>query len=158
VNNLKILIVIMSIMFGSLVFADEKQSYPGAVNKTDIRLISEVRFNQKDALKKKFDDGNFSGWLSTDASWQIKGRVGHNRLLCATYELGVQLGKGAPACLNVKWIPGVYFGTRKNQCNSSTVLHTGGGEVPEFKTQLHQATCVRVVTNCFGKICEGAER
>jgi len=138
--------------------AAEKQTYPGAVNKTDIRLISESRFNPKDAVKKNFDDGNFSGWVSSDSNWIIKGRVPHSRLLCVTYELGVQLGKGAPACLNVKWITAVHYGTRRSQCNSAEMQHTGGGEVPEFKTRLLEATCVRIVTKCSGDACEGAEK
>ena len=156
VKKLSIYIIVL-ILTSSLVSADEKQSYPGAVNRTDIRLISESQFNPKDALKKTFQDGNFSGWLSTDANWYIKGRVPHTRLRCATYELGVQLGKGAPACLNVKWISGVHYGTRKSQCNSTTMEHSGGGEVPEFKTKLNDATCVRIITKCTG-VCEGAEQ
>jgi len=148
-------IALMSL--NTLVLAVEKQSYPGAVNKTDIRLISETQFNPKDAVRKNFGDGNFSGWVSTDSNWYIKGRVPHSRLRCVTYELGVQLGKGAPACLNVKWVSGVHYGTRKSQCNSSDMLHIGGGEVPEFKTVLREATCVRIVTRCSGGGCEGAE-
>jgi len=154
----KQIIYSLAIFFlSTLAPAEDKQSYPGAVNRTDIRLISETQFNPKNALKKKFQDGNFSGWLSTDTNWYIKGRVPHPRLLCATYELGVQLGKGAPACLNVKWIPGVHYGTRLNQCNSSDMEHVGGGEVLAFNAELYEATCVRIITKCTGA-CDGAEK
>jgi hypothetical protein len=141
----------------SSVAAQGEQGYPGAVKRVDLRLIDEVQYNANQPVRKTFADSEYSGWVSNDGNWFIKGNVVHTRLRCGTYQLGVQLGKGSPACLNVKWLSGVYYGTRREHCNSAVLVHQGGGEVEEIKLLVEQATCVRIVTKCTG-VCEHPEK
>ena len=107
--------------------------------------------NQTQALKMSFENNTVEGWVQDTGEWYIKGVVTHSRLLCATYELGIKLGRGDPACLNVQWLTEVAFGTMRRQCNSTPITHVGGGEAPAFQSALAQATCVQVVVKCTGK-------
>lgn len=147
-KKISLLILVSAVAFS--VSAEEESGYPGAVSKIDLPLVADTQFSQKHSLKKSFQDREVEGWLSEDTNWYIKGTVEHQRLRCATYRLGVQLGKGKPACLNVQWLTNVYYGTLRKQCNSAPVVHVGGGEMPELANLLTQATCVRVVTSCSG--------
>ena len=131
-------------------FGQDDVVYPGVVNKMDLPLSAETQFNSKQDLKMSFQYQDVEGWFSSDSNWYIKGMVTHNRLRCATYQLGIQLGKGKPACLNVEWISDVNYGTSKKHCNSAPLTHVGGGEMPELRNILRDATCVRVVTRCTG--------
>jgi hypothetical protein len=147
-NKVSVIIFLSSVVFS--VCAEQATGYPGAVSKIDLPLVAETQFNQKQSLKKTFREGDLEGWLSTDSNWYIKGTVTHTRLRCATYSLGIQLGKGNPACLNVKWLTRVSYGTSRKQCNSAPMIHAGGGDMPELANVLKEATCVRVVTRCTG--------
>lgn len=138
-----------------LTFLVNAESYPGAVKKYDIQLNQEMQFNKKQGTKKTFKSFNVEGWLSDNGEWHIKGTVTHNRLRCATYQLGVQLGKGNPACLNVEWVSDVQYGTTRQHCNSAPLEHVGGGKIPALSTILKDATCARVVVRCTG-ICDRA--
>lgn len=133
------------------------QNYPGAVKKYDLALQSSIQFNKNQPMKKSFQGGEVEGWLQDKGDWYIKGTVKHNRLRCATYQLGVQLGKGSPACINIEWLTDVEYGTLKQHCNSASLEHVGGGELPMLANVLKDATCVRVVVRCSGT-CDGAEK
>ena len=76
--------------------------------------------------------------------------VSHRRLRCGTYETGVQLGSGNPACSDVRWLTEVAFVARQRQCNSATRLHRGGGRFSEAAIRLEQASCLRLVVRCEG--------
>lgn len=138
----------MLMLLSPAVYAEQNAS--NIVRSIDIRLIEKTRFNKNEPIKKVFKDLEYEGWLNSEGDWNIQGKVSHNRLRCATYELGVQLGKGSPACLNVKWISGISYGTRKEQCNSVAMNHSGGGEIELLETKINDITCVKVVTKCTG--------
>jgi len=146
----KLILVVLFSIFVIPVSAQDESGYPGAVRKTDLPLTGDMQFNKQQVLKKSFRDFEVEGWLSSDSNWYIKGTVTHQRLRCATYSLGVQLGKGNPACLNVEWLTNVQYGTQKKHCNSAPLIHVGGGEMPELRNLLSEATCVRIVTRCSG--------
>ena len=100
--------------------------------------------------KKNFQGQGMQGWLDETGAWQIRGEVHHNRLRCGTYETGIQLGRGNPACAAVEWFTGIEYTTRLRHCNSATRLHEGGGEFPEAAEHLEAVSCVRVVVRCEG--------
>jgi len=145
------ILLITSIFFTLLsapLHADDSKS--GIVKSMDFQLIEKTRYNKNEPLKKVFKDFEYEGWFNSDGEWTIKGAVAHSRLRCATYELGVQLGKGAPACLNIEWFSETSYGTRQQQCNSVTMTHSGGGQSEVIKSKIQEATCVRVVLRCTG--------
>lgn len=146
----KILLFTSSFILLAPVYGDDDIDDPGVVKTVDLPLTAEMRFTEEQPLRKTFQDDGVKGWLTSDSEWFINGTVSHSRLRCATYRLGVQLGKGHPGCLNTEWVTGVQYGTRQTQCNSATLIHEGGGEMPELSDILKDATCVRVVTHCEG--------
>jgi hypothetical protein len=146
----KILLVTSSFILIAPVFAEDDGEDAGVMKTVDLPLSEEIRFDEKQPLRKSFHGFAVEGWLNSESEWSIKGTVSHSRLRCATYRLGVQLGKGHPGCLNTEWVTGISYGTRETQCNSATLVHQGGGEMPALTTQLKDATCVRVVTQCKG--------
>lgn len=147
-NSTLLITSIYLVFMSSPLQADNSKS--GIVKSMDIRLIEKTRFNKNEPLKKLFKDLEYEGWFNSEGEWNIKGTVAHGRLRCATYELGVQLGKGSPACLNIEWFTEISYGTRKEQCNSVTMTHSGGGQSEVFKSKIQEATCVKVVTRCTG--------
>ena len=48
--------------------------------------------------RRPFRDFNVSGWLDENGYWGVHAEVSHGRIRCATYETGVQIGRGRPAC------------------------------------------------------------
>jgi hypothetical protein len=101
-------------------------------------------------LTKTFRQGETRGWISENGAWAISSAVTHTRLRCATYEVGIQLGQGAPDCNAVRWLTNVQYGTRQEHCNSATRVHRGGGTLPDGSRLFETSTCVRVVTRCSG--------
>lgn len=96
-----------------------------------------------------FRDFNVSGWVDEKGFWQIRSEVSHGRIRCAIYDVGVQLGRGRPACNNVDWLTKVEYAPRVRHCNSATRVHSGGGRF--FDTLAVEATnCARVVVRCEG--------
>ncbi len=154
-NKIVVSTLLLTCIFSG--YTNAETAYTGAVRKVDLPLVAETQFNPKQALKKSFEASDLKGWLSADSDWFIEGTVTHQRLRCASYELGIQLGKVSPACLNVEWLTDVQYGTRKKHCNSATLVHVGGGEMPELRNILKDATCVKVVTRCTGT-CDRAEQ
>lgn len=129
---------------------NSNDSVSGVTNNTKLPLVESIQTNKAQAIKKSFQGDTVEGWLQQNGDWFIKGTVTHTRLRCATYQLGVQIGKGNPSCLNVEWISEIQYGTMQQQCNSAPVQHTGGGNMPELQNLLKQATCVQVVVKCTG--------
>lgn len=99
---------------------------------------------------KAFQGRDIEGEVDASGAWSIRAAVTHTRLRCATYETGIQLGQGDAACSSVRWLSNVEFGTRQTHCNSATLIHAGGGELPVTRDVLDQSNCVRVVTRCTG--------
>lgn len=90
------------------------------------------------------------GWVDDTGAWQIEAEVDHGRFLCASYEVGIQLGVGDPACSNVTWLTEPEFVTRLRHCNHATRLHTGRGRFTDPADRIDEANCVRVVVRCEG--------
>ena len=122
----------------------------GVSNNTQLPLIAVMQGNNSQASQKSFQGNEVEGWFQQTGDWYIKGVVAHHRLRCATYQLGIQLGKGNPSCLNVEWLTAVNYGTMQEQCNSASVQHVGGGNLPELRKVLDQATCVQISIKCSG--------
>ncbi len=97
-----------------------------------------------------FQHRESSGRIEKDGVWTITGPVTHNRIRCATYETGIQFGKGNPACSHVKWLTGIEYGTRQTHCNSATLIHRGGGKFTDVEGVFGTLTCARAVTRCSG--------
>ncbi len=116
----------------------------------ELKRASTSGFNDPPADTKVFQWGDSSGRIQNTGSWHITSTVHHTRLLCATYEVGIQLGQGNSACSQVGWLTDVKYGTRRTQCNSATLIHTGGGEIDQMGRIFDNATCARVVVRCEG--------
>jgi hypothetical protein len=127
------------------------ENVSGVTSNTSLPLVPTIQPNKSSPLKKSFQSNEVEGWLQSNGDWFIKGTVTHQRLRCATYQLGIKLGKGNPGCLNVEWVSDVQYGTMQQQCNSAPVLHTGGGNMPELQNLLQKASCVQVVVKCTGQ-------
>lgn len=100
--------------------------------------------------RKTFGSQGMQGWLDDTGAWQLKGEVHHGRLRCGSYQTGIQLGVGNPACSAVEWLTGVEYVTRLRHCNSASRLHAGGGEFANAANRLEEVSCVRVVIRCEG--------
>lgn len=100
--------------------------------------------------RRSFEQFDVEGELSATGVWSIEGVVEHRGLRCATYEMGLQIGRGASACQAVEWYNAVQYGTRERHCNSASLVHKGSGTHELSRDQLISATCVRVVTRCSG--------
>lgn len=90
------------------------------------------------------------GWLQDTGAWNISAPVAHPRLRCATYETGIQLGQGNPACSDVQWLANVQFRTRPTHCGAATPIHTGGGEFAAMNDIFEASAGERVATRCDG--------
>ncbi len=100
--------------------------------------------------RKTFQGKGIEGWLDQTGAWQLKGEVHHTRLRCGSYELGIQLGRGSPACSEVDWLTGVEFVTRLRHCNSASRLHVGGGQFASLVGRFAEVGCARVLVRCEG--------
>jgi hypothetical protein len=97
-----------------------------------------------------FRGPDIRGSVRSGGTWEITRPISHGRIRCATYETGIQLGQGDPACSYVQWITAVDYGTRQTHCNSATRVHAGGGELSDIGARFPSLNCVRVVTRCEG--------
>lgn len=127
--------------------APAAQSRVLQVMELPIRLPQLV--TEGEPIRRTFQDFNVSGWLDEKGNWSIRSEVSHGRIRCATYETGVQLGKGRSACSNVEWLTPVKFVTRVRHCNSAVRIHTGGGRFHDAEV-VETANCARVVVRCEG--------
>lgn len=102
------------------------------------------------SMTRTFRGSWASGEVDTTGAWQFRSEVQHGRLRCATYEVGMQLGRGNPQCADARWVTGVEYGTRVRQCNSATRIHNGSGRFSSTGNRFAEANCVRVVLRCQG--------
>lgn len=96
-------------------------------------------------------EGN--AWLKQTGQWHAESWIKHTHFRCAHYRLGIQFGKGEPACLNVKWYGDPVYISRKRQCNNVSVHHTGSSEQRSLVDAFSEVTCARQVIKCSG-VCD----
>ena len=120
------------------------------VNRVDIDLRPVKEMDGDASFRRSFERRDIEGGFTESGAWTVKGVVPHTRLLCGIYEMGLQVGRGEPACTAVEWYSDIQFRTRERQCNSASILHSGRGTLPLSREQLINANCVRVVTRCSG--------
>ena len=89
------------------------------VNTLDVPLKLSSKPNAEQAVSKEFSQGEARGSIQQTGVWNISAVVVHTRLRCGTYETGIQLGIGNPACSDVEWLTDMDYGTRRTQCNSA---------------------------------------
>jgi hypothetical protein len=99
---------------------------------------------------KVFRLGDSRVELQPSGAWSVRNSVVHSRLRCANYETGVQAGKGDAACSSVEWFTPVEYVSRRSQCNSAPLVHTGEGQFKGMKPLFTDTNCVRVVVRCEG--------
>ena len=101
-------------------------------------------------FRREFEQRDIQGTVNDAGRWTIEDVVNHTRLLCGTYEVGVQLGRGASGCSQAQWYHEPEYGTRERHCNSASRIHAGGGTLPVTRQQVEAANCVRVLVRCSG--------
>ena len=135
------------------VASDENQPAQGrVVRQFELPLVSSAQTFSGQPSRSTFQKQGIQGWLDETAAWHISGEVDHGRLRCATYETGLQLGRGNPGCSNVEWLTDVEYATRLRHCNSAKRLHVGDGRFSGMANRLEEVSCVRVTVRCEG-IC-----
>lgn len=120
------------------------------VGQVDLRVTPAEQVGTDQPARITFGQQGMRGWLDETGAWHIRREIRHGRLRCATYETGIQLGRGSPACTNVDWQTGVDYATRLRHCNSAARLHEGGGRFAVTGNALEGVTCVRAVVRCEG--------
>jgi hypothetical protein len=137
---------------------DQQQQTSGENQPGQGRIVRQVELpveslgqsGSDQTLKKTFQRQGIQGWVDETGAWHLSSEVQHGRLRCATYETGIQLGKGNPRCSEVEWLTGIEYGTRLLHCNSAARVHVGGGNFSSAAPRLEEVTCVRVVVRCEG--------
>ena len=125
---------------------------------TDSRIVNTMDLALEPTLKNGADQGAVRTFQGTEThgsigetgTWNLRTGVTHNRLRCATYETGIQLGKGNPACTKVEWQTDISYGSSRRHCNSAVMIHQGSGKFTGSNDIYQSSTCVRVVTKCTG--------
>ena len=131
--------------------SDENQSAQGRiVRQFELPLVSSAQTRSGQTSRSTFQKQGIQGWLDETGAWHISGEVHHGRLRCATYETGIQPGRGNPGCSNVEWLTDIEYVTRMRHCNSAKRLHVGEGRFSGMENRLEGASCVRVVVRCEG--------
>ena len=120
------------------------------VRQVELTVASSAAAVPGQASRKTFQKQGVQGWLDETGAWHIEGEVDHGRLRCGTYQMGIQFGRGNPACSAAEWLTGVEYATRLRHCNSATRLHTGGGRFPQAGNRFEEVNCVRVLVRCEG--------
>ena len=130
----------------------EGQSPDGSriVRTLDVPLNAVPADGAGQPVTREFQGRDVSGRIDESGTWTIRTKVVHSRLRCATYETGIQLGRGNAGCADAEWSGPVQFGTRQTQCNSAAVIHTGGDELALPQDAIEGSNCVRVLTRCTG--------
>ena len=101
-------------------------------------------------LDFEFRPSESTAWMNASGDFHLRGWVKHASLLCATYQMGMRFGIGAPGCLNVEWISDPIYVTSQYQCNGARVEHDGGDTAPAMGEQIAKITCVERVIRCSG--------
>lgn len=120
------------------------------VNTIDLVLDPSSKSGTDESAVRKFQGTETRGSLDETGAWNLSTAVTHNRLRCAAYETGIQLGTGNPACKQVEWQTEISFGSNRTHCNSAVLMHKGSGKFTGINDIYQAATCVRVITKCTG--------
>ena len=131
---------------------------PGTEPEDEFRVISraEIVLDPSSAeiaeqpFSRSFERLNTRGSIEDSGQWTIEQVVNHTRLRGGTYQVGIQLGRGAPACMRPVWLSEPQYGTLARHCNSASRIHSGGGTLPVTREQVSSASCVRVLVRCAG--------
>jgi hypothetical protein len=83
---------------------EEPSNGPRIVSTIDLVLDPSSKSGSDDSAVRKFHGIETRGSLDETGAWNLSTAVAHNRLRCATYETGIRLGKGNPACTQVEWL------------------------------------------------------
>lgn len=131
--------------------AGQGQSGQGRiVRQVELPLRSSAHSPEGQPARRSFEAKGTQGWLDASGAWQINREVHHGRLRCGSYETGIQLGRGNPACSSVEWLTNVEYATRLRHCNSASRVHAGGGSFSHVADRLEAVSCVRIVVRCEG--------
>ena len=101
----------------------------------------------------EFEFGDIKAVIKEDGFAAVEGPIKHNRLRCATYQIGLQLGQGEYACTNVKWLTEPVYITLKKHCNSALLPHQGNKNIPGFQKVFPDVTCAKRLIRCTG-VCD----
>lgn len=101
--------------------------------------------------RSTFQRQGMRGWLDVTGAWHLRREVEHGRLRCATYQAGLQLGRGDRSCAGVEWLTEVRYLPALKHCNRATRLHEGNGRFTRsVNGGLETVNCVRVQVRCEG--------
>ena len=146
-----ILMVSCVVMQQAATAADEDSATASRiVNTMDLPLNPTSKNGTDQKAGRTFQGTETQGSIGEAGAWNLSTGVTHNRLRCATYETGIQLGKGNPACTKVEWLTEADFGSSRRHCNSAVMIHKGSGKLTGSNDVYQTSTCVRVVTKCTG--------
>lgn len=112
-----------------------------------------MKFSDKSLDKLDFKFSGASAWLNKDGDWHINGKVKHNRIRCANYQLGIKFGTGKSGCNNVVWTTDYQYGTNVKQCNSAFLGHIGGGTFYDLANNISTISCAKIDIRCYGNGC-----
>ena len=144
--TLLILAFPIQVLFGTIVHAEKKVRRFS----TEAVIVGNLGLpNEKSKLN--FNFGQAEAWLNTDGDWAIQGTVKHGHLLCASYQMGIRFGAGAPGCTNVKWVSKTRYVTFRKQCNQARLNHRGGDSNPALASDFERITCAQQVISCSGR-------
>ena len=149
---LSIILLVSSAVIVQMAIAadDESASDSRIVNTMDLALNPSSKIATDQGAGRTFQGTETQGSIDETGAWNLSTAVTHNRLRCATYETGIQLGKGNPACTKVEWLTEADFVSSRRHCNSAVMIHKGNGKFTGSKDVYQASTCVRVVTKCTG--------
>jgi len=151
-RSISVLIVLATAMLlvGCTKPTAQPESSYRIMQRTEIPLQPMVQPPEGQPFRRSFDQRDNEGWISDDGRWSVTGVVDHTHFRCGTYEVGIQLGRGVSACAQPEWFNEPQYGTRERQCNSASLIHTGGATLPVSREQVIAANCVRVLVRCSG--------
>ena len=153
-----VFLLVVCCLLASCAANDQQQAASGenqpaqgrVIRQIDMPLVSSAQTISGQPSRSTFQKQGIQGWLDETGAWHISGEVDHSRLRCATYEMGLQLGRGNPGCSNVEWLTDVEYATRLRHCNSAKRLHVGDGRFSGMANRLEEVSCVRVAVRCEG--------
>jgi hypothetical protein len=99
---------------------------------------------------RSFGARSVQGRIGATGNWTLSAEVPHRALRCATYETGIQVGRGQGGCTGVGWLSAPEYVTRLIQCNGATRIHSGQGTIALPAPGLESVNCVRVLVRCAG--------
>lgn len=127
-----------------------KASGPGDDQAPQVRTLADLPLLPAENGVRTFGAGPIQGRLDASGIWTLRGEIGHRRLRCSTYELGLIAGRGDASCSRVEWVTEADFATRLTHCNAATRVHSASGALGLQGPALASINCVRILTRCTG--------